>query len=95
MNHKVYLLLDVVDGRDEQVVQVLRKSPGVVMADALEDALEDSPKVVVVIEAPERKRLAKWTIEALSSVETLTEQVRLLPTREESNRIVTKLRPSR
>ena len=87
MDYRVYLLLDVVDGRDEQVAQVLREGPGVVMADALEDALEGSPKVVVVIEAPERKQLAKWTIEALASVEMLTEQVRLLHTRNRLNHI--------
>ena len=89
MNDKVYVLLDIADGKAEQVVQVLQEIPGVVMA----DALEGPPDVVMLIEAPERERLAKWTIEALSSVETLTEQVRLLPTRDGSNRIVTKLRP--
>ena len=89
MNARVYILLDIVDGKAEEAAQILQESPGVVMA----DALEGPPDVVVLIEAPKRERLAKWTIEALSSVETLTEQVRLLPTRDESNRIVTKLRP--
>jgi len=89
MNDKVYILLDIVDGKAEQVVHVLQKIPCVLMV----DALEGSPDIVVVIEAPEREQLAKWTIEVLSSVEMLTEQVRLLPTRDGSNRIAAKLRP--
>ena len=91
MKDKVYVLLDIADGKAEEAAQILQESPGVVMA----DALEGPPDVVVLIEAPKRERLAKWTIEALSSVETLTEQVRLLPTRDGSNRIATKLRPTR
>ena len=90
MNHKVYMLLDVIDGSTEKVTRVLRRKLGVVIV----DALEGPPDVVVLIEAPEREQLAKWTIEALSSVETLTEQVRLLPTRDGSSRIATKLRPT-
>ena len=90
MKDKVYILLDVMDGKAEQVVQVLQEIPGVLMV----DALEGPPDIVVVIEAPEREQLAKWTIDALASVEMLTEQVRLLPTRDGSNRIATKLRSS-
>ena len=91
MSHRVYVLLDIVDGKAEQVVHVLQKISCVLMM----DALEGSPDIVVVIEAPEREQLAKWTIDALASVEMLTEQVRLLPTRDGSNRIATKLRPTR
>jgi len=36
MNDKVYVLLDIVDGKAEQVVQVLQEIPGVVMVEALE-----------------------------------------------------------
>jgi len=39
--------------------------------------------------------MEKWTIKVLSSVEMLTEQVRLLPTQDGSNRIATKLGPLR
>jgi len=81
MNHKVYILLDVVDGSIEKVTGVLHRKPGVVIV----DAVEGPPDVVVLIEAPKREQLAKWTIEALSSVEMLTEQVQLLPTRDGSN----------
>ena len=81
MDDRVYLLLDIVDGKAEDVAQFLKEVSGVVMA----DALEGSPDVVVVIEAPERKQLAKWTIQALASVEMMTEQVHLLPIRERLN----------
>jgi len=91
MKHKVYILLDVIDGSAEEVTRVLRKKLGVVIV----DALEGPPDVVVLIEASEREQLAKWTIEALGSVEMLTEQVRLLPTWDISSRIATKLRPTR
>ena len=91
MKDKVYILLDVMDGKAEQVVQVLQEIPGVLMV----DALEGPPDVILVMEAAERQHLAKLTIDALASVEMLTEQVRLLPTRDGSNRIATKLRPTR
>ena len=39
MNDKVYVLLDIVDGKDEQVVQVLQETPGVVMVETLEAPL--------------------------------------------------------
>jgi len=66
-----------VDGKAEQATEVLRKRPGVVMA----DALEGPPDVVIVMEAPERQQLAKLTVQALASVETITERVSLLPNR--------------
>ena len=81
MNDKVYVLLDIVDGKAEQVVQVLQGSLGVVMA----DAVEGPPDVVIVMEAPNREQLAKQTMQALASVETITEHVCLLPARERLN----------
>lgn len=36
MNDKVYILLDIVDGNTERVVQVMRETPGVVMVEELE-----------------------------------------------------------
>jgi uncharacterized protein with GYD domain len=75
MSAKVYVLLDIKDGRAEQVAQVLRESPGVAMA----DVLEGPPDVIMVIEAEERQQLAKLTIQAVGLVETTTENVCLLP----------------
>jgi hypothetical protein len=77
MSDRAYILLDIADGKAEQVTKVLRESRGVVMA----DALEGPPDVIIVMEASERQQLAELTIRVLASVETMTERVCLLPTR--------------
>ena len=81
MSYRAYILLEIVDGKAEQVPEVLRENPGVVMV----DALEGPPDVIIVVEAPKRQQLAKLTIQALASVETMTEHVRLLPARDKLN----------
>jgi len=81
MSSKVYILLDVVDGKAEQVVQVLQEIPSVVMV----EALEGSPDVVLVMEAAGRKQLVKLTIQALDLVETMTEHFQLLPVKDRRN----------
>jgi len=81
MYDRAYILLDIVDGKAEQAVEVLRKSLGIVMV----DALESPPDVIIVIEAINREQLAKLTNRALASVETITEHVCLLPAREKTN----------
>ena len=48
MNARVYILLDIVDGKAEQVVQVLQEIPGVVMV----EALEGPPDMILVMEPP-------------------------------------------
>jgi hypothetical protein len=75
MNVRAYVLLRLVKGNPALVAQALRHKPGVLMA----DPLEGPPDVIVVIEAPERQKLADLTVRALSSVETMIENVRLLP----------------
>ena len=81
MDDRVYIQLDIVDGQAEQVAQILQQSPGVVMA----DALEGPPDVIMVMEAAERGQLVKLTLQALASVETMTEHVCLLPARDRLN----------
>jgi len=81
MNARVYILLDIVDGKAEQVAQALQGSLGVVMA----DAVEGSPDVVIVMEAPNREQLAKLTVQALALVESMTEHLCLLPVSERLN----------
>ena len=72
---RAYVLLRLAKGNPDRVAQTLRHKPGVLMA----DPLEGPPDVIVVVEAPERQRLADLTVQALSSVETMIENVRLLP----------------
>jgi len=76
MNDKVYILLDIVDGNTERVVQVMRETPGVVMVEELEGP---PPDVILVMEASERQQLAKVTIQALALVGTMAERIQLLP----------------
>ena len=81
MNEKVYVLLDIVDGKVDQAAQALQEIPGVVLV----DALEGPPDVILVMEAAERQHLAKLTIQALALVESMTEHLCLLPTRKRLN----------
>ena len=81
MSPRVYVLLDIEDFKSEQAAQTLRGKSGVVMADALEGPHD----AIMVIEASERDKLVELTMEALESVESMTEDVHLLPTQDESN----------
>lgn len=81
MDEKVYILLNIVGGKAEQVVQILQGNPGVVMA----DAVEGPPDVVIVMEAPNREQLAKLTNQVLALAETITEHICLLPVRDRYN----------
>jgi len=78
MGARVYILLDVVDGKSEQVAQTLRGKPGVVNV----DQLDGPPEVIMVVEAYDRQQLAELTIQALTSVETMTEGLQLLSTKD-------------
>ncbi len=59
----------------------MRGKPGVVKA----DLLEGPPDVIVVVEASNRQELAELTMQVLASVETMTEHLQLLPTRDGYN----------
>ena len=75
MSERVYILLDIVGGKAEELVKVLRESPGVVMV----DAVEGPPDVIMVVEASDRQKLAERTVQAIAVVENMTENFRLLP----------------
>ena len=81
MNAKVYVLLRVKEGKSEQVVQTLRSKAGV----RLLDVLEGPPDVIMMVQARERRRLAELTVEALASVENITEGLQLLPAQDGCN----------
>jgi hypothetical protein len=77
VSDRVYVLLDIVDGKSEEVAQSLWGKPGVVKA----DLLEGSPDLILICEAMNHRKLAKLTVEALAVVEQVTENVCLLPVR--------------
>ena len=81
MGDRAYILLDIADGKAKQAIKVLRESPGVLMV----DALEGPPDVIIVMEALERQQLAKLAVQALASVETMTDHVSVLPTKDRFN----------
>lgn len=60
MSARVYVLLDVMEGRANQVAKSLRSKCGVLMADVLENPSD----VIVVVEAPERQRLTELVLRA-------------------------------
>ncbi len=72
---RVYVLLDVAQGKLAEAVRTLRDRPGVIMV----DSVEGPPDIVMVVEAHQRRRLAELTVEALSSIESVTENLQLLP----------------
>jgi hypothetical protein len=80
MSARAYVLLDVRYGKAEQVAQALRSRPGVTVV----DLLEGPPDVVLVVKAADRQKLAKLIIEALALVEAMTENIGLLPVRNET-----------
>ena len=75
MRPRVYVILDVTAGKAGWVAQTLRRQPCVLLA----DEIEERSHVVLVLEAPSRQKLAESTIKALSSVESATDDVQLLP----------------
>ena len=77
MSHRVYILLDIVDSKSEEVAQSLWGRPGIIAA----DLLEGPPDLLVKCEAFNRQKLAELTVETLATVEQVTENVCLLPVR--------------
>ncbi len=75
MSARAYVLLDVRGEKAEHVAQTLRSRPGVAIA----DLLEGPPDVFLMVEAPSRQKLAELTVGALASVESMTEDLCLLP----------------
>ncbi len=75
MKDRAYILLDILNGKAEQVAQSLKRNKGVVSV----DVLEGPPDIIIILEASGRQKLAELTIQALASVESVTENMKLLP----------------
>ncbi|MFC1976681.1 hypothetical protein ACFLWS_00190 [Chloroflexota bacterium] len=73
---RVYVVLDIKEGKHNEAVQNLQANPGVRWVDMLEGQWD----VITAIEASNRMRLAQFLMQAMSSVENITEDVQLLPT---------------
>jgi len=81
MAAKAYVLIEVTQGKVAQVVTMLQGKPGVTSV----EPLEGPPDVLMVTGAAERGELAKLTIDALLSIECLTEDIRILPVSDGDN----------
>ncbi len=75
MSARAYVLLDIDNRRVRDAADTLRNARGVRTV----DILEGSPNLVIVVQARSRQRLAEITNEALASVESMTENIQLLP----------------
>lgn len=75
MKNKVYVLIDIIEGKIDSAVKTLRDIPGVITA----DVVEGSHNLVLVLEASERLWLAEQTVNALNLLGTVIERVEVLP----------------
>jgi hypothetical protein len=74
MSFKAYAIIESSAEKTTQVVRTLHNKPGVVTV----DILEDSPRVIMVVEAPERDKLAKLTVQAISSADSMADVIQML-----------------
>ena len=75
MSDRAYILLHVTRGKSGLAARVLRGQDGV----RVMDVLEGPPDLMLMIEAAGRQELAELTIQALASVEPMTEGLQVLP----------------
>lgn len=78
MGVRAYVLLNVVDGKSERAVQTLRCNSGVVIA----DLLEGHTNIIVMVEAPDRQKLAEFLMPVIGSIDGITEDLHLLVSRD-------------
>jgi hypothetical protein len=81
MSARVYLLLDILEGKTGHAIQTLRHAEGVIAA----DTLEGNPDILAVIEAPDRQKLVELMMPVLQSLDHITEDLHLLMTRQDNS----------
>ena len=78
MASRAYMLLELTDVDPDQVVEDLLTQSGVMIA----DPLEGPPDILMMVEAPDRQKLAELTIKAIGTVESVAKGIRVLPSRD-------------
>jgi hypothetical protein len=78
MSVRAYMLLDIVDRSCEYAVQMLRSRAEVILA----DRLEGYPNIIAAIEAADKQSLAEAIVPVLDCLDGITEDLRLLVTRD-------------
>lgn len=81
MNNRVYLLLDVAEGKADQVAGKLKNIDSI----RIVDVLEGQPGVIAMVEASEQQKLAENAMQVIASVENMIDDLRLLPARDSKN----------
>ncbi len=74
MSARVYMLLDILEEKYENALQIIRNIGGVILT----DRLEGHPNTLVVVEAADREKLVELMMPVLGSVDSVTEDLRLL-----------------
>ena len=77
MASRAYMLLELTDVDPDQVVKDLRSQSGVMIA----DPLKGPPDILVMVEAPDRQKLAELAVKAIGSVESVAKGIHVLPSR--------------
>ena len=80
MSTRVYILLDILEEEFPYAIQTLQNAEGVMAA----DSLEGHPNILVIIEAPDRQKLAELMMPVLRALGHITEDLHLLTTRGET-----------
>jgi hypothetical protein len=73
---RIYVLINTLPGRVDDVVRGLQDKAGVLMADAVEDA---PPDIIMVVQASNNQKLAELTLDALLPVEEWIKELQVLP----------------
>lgn len=81
MGTRVYVLLNIKNGKSVQVAKTLQGKPGIMAA----NLVDGPPEIVMLVEASDRQKLAELTNHALASVEAMTEGIWLLPIKDGMN----------
>jgi hypothetical protein len=79
---RIYITLDSINHKPEQVLQAVRGRKGVVIA----DRLDGNPDVLIALEARDRRKLWKLTTETLGHLENIVDEVNVLPVRRRASR---------
>jgi hypothetical protein len=77
MSARVYIVLDILEVNLERVLKELQNLKGIVV-----DKLEGHPNTMVIIEAPDRQKLAERLMPVLNFTDDITRNIHLVMSRE-------------
>jgi hypothetical protein len=78
MSKKSYVLVDIIPGKSQQIMEMLQQMPRVTVAEPLAGASD----LLVTIEAPEWDKLAESLVEVISTVDGVADSLRLFVARD-------------